>query len=286
MFFALTMRRILLLLIIVMFIMPNVKGDDDLSNPSNVNKMISIIYVPQLAPGEKGSFSLTLLNPYTNNMTNVSLTASIYLYVSWDEERPVDANWSWDEPYFEESGKGATDHTWTFGVLEPGIANQRNVTATVVTSLDAPHGGILNQGTYFVRLQIEFDYLPAAGPSEHALMRSRGYFTSEQWETATQEPPVPDDPNYVGDLNLTYLGVNGILPDTSFGVLEPFPDWVFYALIVVAVLFIILAVLFYLEENPEKLPFVANRWIRLRSSMKQSRRISRSKKGDSGRKKV
>lgn len=266
--------------------MPNVRGQEDLRSPSFVNRIISVNDTPQLEPGNKGDFHITLLNPYANDMNNVSLTASIYLYVSWDEEEPVDANWSWSEPYFEEDGKGITDHEWYFGVLAPGVPNQENVTATVVTSFDAPHGGLLNQGSYFVRLQLEFDYVHSDNSTEHALMRSRGYFTDEQWAFATQDPLVPDDPNYMGGLNLTHLGVSGILPDTSFGVLEPFPDWIFYALVVAAVFFIILALLFYLEENPEKWPFVANRWIRFRSSMKQSRRISKEKKDEGSRKKV
>jgi hypothetical protein len=118
-------------------------------------------------------------------------------------------------------------------------------------------------------------------------MRSRGYFTDEEWEFAKQEPPVQNDPNYLGGLNLTYLGVTGVLPDTSFAVLEPFPVWIFYVLVIVAALSLIFALLFYLEENPDKWPWLANRWIRVRSSMKQSRRISQKKKEDaSSRKKV
>lgn len=286
MFFCSTMRRILLLLIFVLLMMPNVAAQEQLGMPAYVNRIISIDETPQLEPGQKGQFRITLLNPYSNNMDNVSLTASMYLYVSWDEERPVDANWSWSEPYFEEDGKGETEHEWFFSVLAPGASNQENLTLTVVTSYDAPHGGLLNQGSYFVRLQLEFDYVHDDNSTEHAIMRSRGYFTDEQWAYATQDPPVQNDPNYLGDINITHLGVNGILPDTSFGILEPFPDWIFYTLIALAVLFIVLALLFYLEENPEKWPFVANRWIRLRSSMKQSRRISKEKKGESSRKKV
>jgi len=270
-----------------MFIMPDAKGDN-LSDPSNVNQIISIVDTPQLAPGEKGTFSVALVNPYFNNMTNVSLIASIYLYVSWDEKMSVDANWNWNEPYFEEEGKGITEHTWSFPVLQSGIEYQENLTATVVTSLDAPHGGFLNQGSYFVRFELEFDYVhPLNGTSEHALMKSRGHFTSEEWNFATQEPPVQNDPNYVGDINLTHLGVDGILPDTSFGVLEPFPEWIFYTLVVAASVSVTLALLFYLEENPEKWPGLANRWIRFRGSLKQSRRISKGKRGDgSSRKKV
>ena len=282
------MRRVLLLLVILTFLAPNVEGASSLADPSDVNLIISIIKTPQLAPGDRGTVELTLFNPYVNDMTNVSLTASIYLYVSWDEEVPMDSGWDWDEPYFEEDGKGIRDHTWSFPALEPGVLDQQNISATLVTSLDAPHGGILNQGSYFVRFELEFDYVhPSNGTSEHALMRSRGFFTSEEWEFATQDPTIPGDPNYLGGLNLTHLGVSGILPDTSFGVLEPFPALVFYALVVAAVVAVVFALLFYLEENPDKWPGLANPWIRFRSSRKQSKRISQKKKDDaSSRKKI
>jgi hypothetical protein len=278
------MRRILLLLMIFLLFMPNAKGASTLADPSKVNQLISIIETPQLAPGEKGGFSLELLNPYTNNMTNVSLTASIYLYVSTDDDIPVDANWSWSEPYFEEAGKGNHEHIWSFPEIQPGALNQKNLTATVVTSFDAPHGGLLDQGSYFVRFQLEFDYQHSNGTTEHAVMRSRGYFTTEQWEFATRDPPVLNDPDYVGAINLT---IDGILPDTSFGILEPFPDWVFYVLVIAAAVSVVFALLFYLEENPDKWPGLANRWIRFRGSMKQSKRISQEKKEEaSSRKKV
>lgn len=288
MFFVPVMRRILLLLVILTFLAPNVKGASSLADPSDVNQIITVRQVPQLEPGNKGAIELTLFNPYANDMSNVNLTASIYLYVSWDEEIAVDSTWSWNEPYFERDGRGVMDHTWSFPTLGPGIPGQQNISATVVTSLDAPHGGILNQGSYFVRFELEFDYVhPSNGTIEHALMRSRGFFTSDEWEFATQDPVTPGDPNYLGGVNLTYLGVSGILADTSFGVLEPFPVILLYALMIVAVVALILALLFYLEENPEKWPGLANPWIRFRSSMKQSRRISRKKKDEaSSRKKV
>jgi hypothetical protein len=282
------MRRILLLLVILTFLAPNVKGVSSLADPSDVNLIISVIKTPQLEPGDKGTVELTLFNPYVNDMTNVNLTASIYLYVSWEEEIAVDSSWDWDEPYFQEDGKGIRDHTWSFATLEPGVLGQQNISATLVTSLDAPHGGILNQGSYFVRFELEFDYVhPSNGTSEHALMRSRGFFSTAQWEFATQDPVIQNDPNYLGGVNLTHLGVSGILADTSFGVLEPFPAIVLYALVVAAAVALILALLFYLEENPEKWPGLANPWIRFRSSMKQSKRISQKKKDDANsRKKV
>ncbi|TET89730.1 MAG: hypothetical protein E3J35_09110 [Methanomassiliicoccales archaeon] len=280
------MRRFLPLLVLAVFIFPNVGGVSTLSDPSKVNKILSVEETPQLAPGGKGPILLTLRNPYDNDMTFVNLTASIYLYVSSEETRQVDANWSWSEPYFEEAGTGVKEYTWRIDELLPGAENETDLVLTVITSSNAPHGGLLDQGSFFVRFELEFDYLHDNGTHEHPVMKSRGHFTDEDWEFAKQPPVDENDPNYLGNLNLTHLGVDGLLPDTSFGVLEPFPDWILYALVVAAAVFLVLALLFYLEENPEKWPGLSRRWIRVRSSMKQSKRLSEKKKEKIPRKKV
>lgn len=281
------MRRLLPVLILAVFIFPNVGGISTLSNPSQVNQIITINNTPQLAPGEKGWVSLAFRNPYENNMTNVSLTANIYLYLSAEETIQLDGGWGWSEPYFEEDGKGVREHAWAVPNLLPGPENQTDMAAVIVTSWDAPHGGVLDQGSYLIRFELEFDYLHNNGTPEHLVMKSRGHFTDEEWAFANLPPADENDPNYLGDINLTHLGVDGILPDTSFGVLEPFPDWILYALLVAAAVFLVLALLFYLEENPEKWPGLSRRWIRFRSSLKQSRRISgKRKEGKPPRKKV
>ncbi|MCK4614651.1 MAG: hypothetical protein KAU14_07600, partial [Thermoplasmata archaeon] len=46
------------------------------------------------------------------------------------------------------------------------------------------------------------------------LMKSRGHFSKEQWEDATTNTTEGDP----GNINITKLGVDGIIPDTTFGV--------------------------------------------------------------------
>ena len=72
------------------------------------------------------------------------------------------------------------------------------------------------EGTYFVRFSMNFDY---NGTSR--IMQSRGHWNMEQWEAATSN--VTD--NYPGNINLDTLGVDGIIPDSSFGVKKPIPKW-------------------------------------------------------------
>jgi hypothetical protein len=49
-------------------------------------------------------------------------------------------------------------------------------------------------------------------------MKSRGYFSEEDWEVATRRPVGGEGVDYVGGVNITYLDVDGIIPESSFGI--------------------------------------------------------------------
>ena len=55
--------------------------------------------------------------------------------------------------------------------------------------------------------------------------------------------------NYPGNINLDTLEIDGIIPDSSFGVKKPIPKWPLYILITLTVLFASLSVIFSLEEG-------------------------------------
>ncbi len=58
------------------------------------------------------------------------------------------------------------------------------------------------------------------------------------------------------------LGVDGIIPNSSFGVKIPIPQWPLYVLITLTIVFAGLAFIFYLEEEgtyPE-----LNKWLQKR----------------------
>jgi hypothetical protein len=97
-------------------------------------------------------------------------------------------------------------------------------------------------------------------------MKSRGHFTDTQWDRAsenitTEEGPYNYDNDIEGDerfikgrLDLDVLKVDGIIPDTSIRIKEPIPQWPLYVLIGLAVLFVVLAVVFYYMDEKGKFP--------------------------------
>jgi hypothetical protein len=260
-------------------VLQSAAADLDPRNPGLVNKLLSINKTPGtteegLAPGNSDSFELTIRNPYDGNMTNVTLTAAIYMYATLQEARDVTS--SWTTPHISESGSVE----YMLPQFDLDSDEHLNVSFTIVTRHDTPHGDVFSQSSYFMRFLMEFDYTNSTVVNEHMVMKSPGHFSSEVWEEALREPTTSDLPYYRGEINITYLEavsgqLDGILPDSSFALKEPIPTWPFYLLIAVAVIAGFLALMFYIEENPGTWPWMETRWLGFRSRMSQTFRFTK-----------
>lgn len=243
-----------------------------------VNNLINVTSTPQLAPGDSGPFDFQFRSSYPAGMTmyNVSLNVSIYRYATVDASISVDGNWTYPYPVI------AQTHTRSWWWNETSVApgSSTNLSFTIQTSSDSnlmPYGSVFSPASYFLRNWLEFDGV-VNGTSRHFRMASLGYFTKAQWDLAQVNLTSPcNPPSCRGDLNLTILGVDGVLPDSSFGVQEPIPRWPFYALIVVAAFFVVLAFLFWVEENPGTYPRVEAWWARQRGRLARIRPRRRRK---------
>ncbi len=238
---------------------------EDFGAIGKVNGLIGIKESPQLAPGDSGRFVFYFNSTYTVPIQSVRLNASIYRYATIDGSVPIDGSWPYAFPKIQESGNRTW--VWTNAAIAPGRLPAL-LNFTILTAADSnqmPHGSIFSQSSYFVRFWLEFTANVSGTPTQFR-MASRGFFTTAQWDTATNKtnttPCTP--PGCRGNVNLTRLGVDGILPDSSFGVKEPIPRWPFYLLIAFAVFFLILAFLFWVEENPGTYPRIGTWWARTR----------------------
>jgi hypothetical protein len=203
---------------------------EDISAPNKVPDMSYFKTRPDtIEPGASGKLNFTLTNRYEDAMENATLVVDIYKWATIDEAKEIKKI---DRaPTFKEGQ--AQRYEISQGTMQPGVGY--NMVITIQTKDDTP------EGTYFVRTMMDFDYHGA-----NRVMRSRGHFTNAQWEAATDEINLNQS---VGGINITLLGVDGILVDTSFSVKKPMPMWPLAVLIGLTVLFAALAVVFYLVEE-------------------------------------
>lgn len=250
--------------------------------PGWTNFLLDRTEAPDLAPGESGTYSVVFNNSYPWNMTDIRLRFEVFRYRQLDLDEPVDpATWRGPGPSFVAGGVDAgLGIDWTVlgpgrtGLLRPG--ESEDVSFTVATDPDTPHGGITDQGSYFVRVRAEFTLTDGA-TTNRSLMMSKGFFTDAEFAAARLPDPsaCPAGHYCEGGIDLTSLGsaaavqardpgrdhLDALLPDSGFSVRERIPAWPFFAVGGVTVASLVFAVLFYAEENPGKYPRLARAWM-------------------------
>ncbi len=245
-------------------------GDFSVGNPAYVTSLLANFVTPDLAPGESGEFRFVFTNTYPWRMESIGLRLEIYLYRQANVAREVNGStWPYTRPAFVDSS--GIDRGLAYEPLIPPLNPREkvNVTVTIATDTEAPHGSLTDQGSYFVRTWLEFD-LTDGTTANRSVMMSKDFFTNEQFVRA-QQPcgnPCPPWVYYEGILNLTYLGSlyglnhsDGLTPVTGFSVKDRMPLWPFVVVGGVMVASLVFALLFYVEENPGKFPRLAKSWM-------------------------
>lgn len=220
----------------------------EVSDPGRVNKILEEFQTPVIKPSEEGVLSFNLRNPYDAEMRDIRLRIDIYGFGDLDEEKDITRIDS--PPTFKVTG--TTSYSFTTDVIHSDSSFPVELYITTDRRTE--------KGVYFVRFELEFVY---ENMGESSIMRSRGHFSDEEWSEATRRPGVGDDPYYSGSINITHLGVNGIIPDTSFSVKTPIPRWPQYMLGGLAAFFGIFAVMLYMQEEYNSFPWlekVLNQW--------------------------
>jgi hypothetical protein len=286
------MRRVAVLsLAVLLMLLPVARAadPDDPRDSANVTNIIHVRPSPQLAPGESGEFVFNVSNPYGRPMQNIVLNVSIYRYATIEETAPVDASWRWAFPRFRSTTppcdghecrvlRGAPSDRLGNGTTDRYIVER----LTIATSRDMPHGSIFAQSAYFIRFWLEFTF--DNGTVSQLRFASRGYFSESQWREAAETVPGPGCGPYnatnrcQGSINLTRLGVDGVLADDVFGVREPIPIWPFYGLLVLTGFFLVLAFLFWVEENPGRYPRIERPWLTFKGRLRRIVRLPRARK--------
>jgi len=247
---------LLFFLLITSFTSSGADWDEYVSHPAYIPQLHEF-ETPQMEPGQSGEFSFEMVNRYWEyegqDMENVTVKAEIYMRADSESSENIWQMSEKNKPHIndkcmifegkEECVNLNSTQEISFEIERIGPNETVHLSFLINTEKD------VSEGTYFVRLSIEFEHNGTARD-----MLSRGFWTQEEWKHATT-----DAGEYPGNINLTSLGVSGIVPDSSFSVRKPMPPWPLYIMIIMTAVFSSLSILFYLEErgNHPKL----NKWL-------------------------
>lgn len=213
-----------------------------------------------IPPGDSGTYGFTLRNRYNASMENVTLEVEIYRWATAEAARPIGEISS--PPVF--SATGRLDQSFAIGTMAPN--------ATFAVRLTVEAAPLTPEGVYFTRHMLEFDYNNVTDPfdptpsSAHFVMRSRGHFTAEEFQSI----------NY-SDLenSLDALNVSGIVPDSSFSIRKPAPLWPLALVAGATAATGLLAFLSYVgDAYPERYPKVKRQMLRWSGKMRVWRAVA------------
>ncbi len=168
---------------------------------SDFGAFLEGLAAPTLAPGTSGEVTFTLHDPLPVALSSIVVNVAVYAFNAY----PGNATGPVPGASVALAGAGPSGVNRTLAALAPGASASLGV--GVAASSAAP------QGTYAVRTAVAF----TANGTGYRL-ESRGYFAASAWAAATSGP------NGTTQLNVSRLGVSGVVPETAVLVrANPFP---------------------------------------------------------------
>jgi hypothetical protein len=237
----------------------------DISNPGSpgyANAILNGFVTPTVAPGHTVNFLFNVTNPYgeeTAVMWNLTLSVGVYKYSTQETTRVVNEDFK-HAPSID--GLGAEVVT-QLEPIAPGDTTRLELHIT--TTRDTPHGSYFSQSTYFVRFRLSFNF---SGNSTQVVLQSRGYFTDDQWD---QLVSFSADESIVNTTYMRSLGIDGLLPDSAFGLRVPIPRWPLGVLIAAICGLSVMALYYFVLDNPGKYPRLEKRFYYLRGKLRELR---------------
>ncbi|MCU0851871.1 MAG: hypothetical protein MUC90_01240 [Thermoplasmata archaeon] len=233
---------------------------DDPGAPQYTNSILGGFRTPVIEPGDDFEFSFNVTNSYgfNNNMTDVRLTIGVYRYAT--EERIRNVTEDFKKPPLIEGV--SPEMSYELGAITFGETVRVNL--TIETKKDTPHGSYFSQSTYFVRFNMTFTF---EDDDSLVVLKSRGCFTDQEWDNITSFEPGEEI------VNRTYmksLGVDGLLPDSSFGIKVPIPTWPLGVIVAGCAGLSLMALYYFTMDNPGKYPGLEKRFYYLRGKLQES----------------
>jgi hypothetical protein len=178
-------------------------------------KFLPSISLPTLAPGGTELLSFQLSNPMGTTLANLSLSFEFYAF------NPAPGTGAGPLPS-SAPGFAQTNGSWGPNATFPLPSLAGGASLALSDAVRAPPSA--PEGTYAVRTSLTF----VANGTGYRLW-SAGHFAPALWSSATTGP------NGTSVLNLSRLGVSGVLPETALEVRSPALSYALYAILGAAV---------------------------------------------------
>ncbi|HLM91531.1 MAG TPA: hypothetical protein VK424_05720 [Thermoplasmata archaeon] len=149
----------------------------------------------ELAPGSGGAISMKVGNPLADAMTGTVLTVGVYAFNAFPGNATSGVNVA-SAPVLSNVTSSGLEVNESLGSLATHATTSLSISVQTADSTPA--------GTFAIRTALRFVENGTA-----YVLESRGWFTFATWTAAT------NGPNGSTDVNLSRLGVSGILPETS-----------------------------------------------------------------------
>jgi len=166
---------------------------------------------PTLAPGNSGTISFTVSDPLAAPLTSVRVDLGVYAFNGFPGNAtsfvPVAG-----APVLVTPSTSGPQANLSVGSVAPGHVYDGSV--GIASASTTP------SGTFAVRVSLAFN---ESGTAYY--LASRGWFNASVWAAATELP------NGSATLNLSVLGVSGVLPETAVLVRSSEFDWVLAGLL-------------------------------------------------------
>jgi len=231
-------------------------------SPHYANRMMNGFVTPTVKPGQNVDFSFNLTNPYDNAsgvMEDIVLTMGVYRYATQETSREV--NSSFKHPPLLDGLSNEVNRTYS----TLGLGDTLRIGTDIDTSKKTPHGSYFSQSTYFMRFKLAFHFIGNATPIR---LQSRGWFAADQWDKMVS---FSGNESIVNTTYMRSLGVDGLLPDSSFGIKVPIPHWPL-ALLIAGCCGVLFAALYnFVLDNPGKYPKLEKRFYYLRGKLSELR---------------
>ena len=173
---------------------------------------------PSLAPGSSGTISFTVGDPLAAPLNDAELTLQVYAFNGFPGNATATVSVAGAPVLSNATGSGGAV-TVALGEVASGAFVRGSV--GVATSASTP------SGAFAVRAALSF-----AENATNYRLESRGWFNATTWAAATELP------NGSATLNLTVLGVSGVIPETAIVVSESSYGWILGGVLAAAAVFV------------------------------------------------